>query len=118
MRVAFIELISKEASVTWGLVIGAICLLGQWVMVGLFIWQLPPEIPLWYSLPAGSQQLTDRQWLLIIPGISLGIFGLNLLILRFGISSIKVLFSILVWLTTLGLFMATVAMIHILVLAI
>lgn len=40
---------------------------------------LPPTMPLWYSLPWGAGQLAQKQLLLLIPVISLLFFIINLL---------------------------------------
>jgi hypothetical protein len=40
---------------------------------------LPPTVPIWYSLPWGAGQLAQKPFLLIIPIISLLFFVVNLL---------------------------------------
>lgn len=32
---------------------------------------LPPQIPIFYSLPLTAQQISDRNWVLLFPGFSL-----------------------------------------------
>jgi hypothetical protein len=44
---------------------------------------LPPTVPLWYSLPWGTAQLAQKQLLLLIPTISLLFFIINLLFPQF-----------------------------------
>lgn len=39
--------------------------------------QLPPFVPLWYSLPWGNDQLAAPIWLFVLPLGSTIIFGLN-----------------------------------------
>lgn len=41
---------------------------------------LPQKLPLFYSLPWGNKQLVDKQQLLIIPAIMVGITFINLII--------------------------------------
>jgi hypothetical protein len=111
------EIFTEQPAAAWGLALGGFCLLIQWGLVGLFIWQLPPEIPLWYSLPAGTMQLSAREWFLLLPGLSLGIGIVNLIMIRIGAAAVKVYASLMMWLTTLIIFMATIAMLHIILLA-
>lgn len=42
--------------------------------------RLPPEVPLFYSLPWGENQLADQIWLLVLPLLALGVTGFNLLV--------------------------------------
>jgi hypothetical protein len=48
----------------------------------VFVWKwkrLPPELPLFYSLPRGEDQLGSPSLLFIFPGISLVMYLVNLL---------------------------------------
>lgn len=50
------------------------------IFAAILIWKwnhLPPELPLFYSLPRGEEQLGSMYSLLLIPGISLTIFVLH-----------------------------------------
>lgn len=48
--------------------------------IGLWKWKsLPPELPLYYSLPRSSDQLGIPLTLLLLPAISLFLFALNLI---------------------------------------
>jgi len=92
-----------------------------WILVGLnliisavFWWQLPDEIPLFYSLPYGAAQLQSRQWFFLLPGLSLFLLFDYLLVSRLTVSS-KIFYSIMKWLHLLGLFLLTIALVHILV---
>lgn len=92
-----------------------------WIVAGLnivigliFWWQLPVEIPLFYSLPYGTAQLAAREWFFLLPGLSvLLLVGLTL-ISRVRIQS-KIFFAIIRWLHLLSLSLLTIAMVHILV---
>lgn len=117
MKISLGEIMTREPAIAWGLGICAVNLLIQWLLVGLFIWQLPPEIPLWYSLPSGKMQLASPPWLLVIPGLSMIFFMTNLITMRWGQTLISVRISMMTWLSALMLCLATVAMIHIIALA-
>lgn len=41
---------------------------------------LPPVVPLMYGRPAGAEQLTQTLFLLIVPGVSLLLSGVNVFI--------------------------------------
>lgn len=46
-------------------------------------WQsLPPEIPLFYSRPWGEDQLTERLFIFLLPGLSLVILVFNSLLIK------------------------------------
>lgn len=63
----------------------------------LIIWKwssLPPQLPLFYSLPKGEEQL-GRSWqILLLPLLSLVIFGVNFTLASFFYAKEK-LFSVL-----------------------
>lgn len=49
----------------------------------IFIWKwksLPPDLPLFYSLPRGNSQLGSPLLLLLLPGFSLLVFIINLVL--------------------------------------
>jgi hypothetical protein len=117
MRTTLVNTVTTEPVVSWALVVSGFCLIIQWLLVGFFIWQLPPEIPLWYSLPAGKVQLATREWFLLLPAISLGAFFVNIILTRLGLFMVKVYVPLIMWLTALMLFMVTVAMGHIILMA-
>lgn len=82
------------------------------VMTGVFWWQLPPQIPLYYSLPYGPQQLADRVWFFVLPGLALAFFGLSSLLARITTKSV-IYPQMIQWLFALCLFLINLAMIHI-----
>lgn len=56
-------------------------LTGASLLVIILRWQhLPPVVPLWYSLPWGTDQLAAPLWLLVLPLGSALIFGINVVI--------------------------------------
>src|SRR5438105_1071541 len=64
--------------VWWGIILGLVVWLIGISWFG-FSWnRLPPELPLFYSLPRGEQQLISKGWFLAILITSGLIFTLNL----------------------------------------
>jgi hypothetical protein len=82
------------------------------VLTAVFWWQLPPQIPLFYGLPYGVNQLVAREWFFILPGSSLLIFFGYFLLTRWRVSS-PIYVQILQWLHVLCVFLLTVAIVHI-----
>ena len=110
-------ILSADSVVRWGMGVSALLLLGQWLLLGFFVWQLPPEIPLFFSLPTGSQQLANRSWYLILPSLSIVIFVVHLVLIRFSSNYVKVYGEIIAWGAALAIFLATIAMINVVQLA-
>ena len=56
--------------------------------LGVGLWwvfsrQMPPQIPLWYSQPWGEGQLAEPKYLLLLPGLAVGIgVGINVVTQR------------------------------------
>jgi len=114
MRVNLSTLIKTNPTLALGFWVGILCLVVQWILVVLFVWRLPPEIPMWYSLPSGRLQIGSGIWFWLLPGLSL-IFGLiNLTFLQFGGGTVKIYSSLQLWLTSVVMLLATIAMINIL----
>ena len=83
------------------------------IISAVFWWQLPNQIPLFYSLPYGEPQLASREWFLLLPGLSVLLTVGNIFLGRLVVQS-KIFLDIVTWLHLLGLFLLTVAMVHIL----
>lgn len=91
---------------------GLLLLILNLAVAGIFWWQLPPQIPLFYSLPYGVSQLAERGWFGLLPGLAVGLYGTGQLMMKIPVKS--TLYAPLVgWLQTLGLFLIMLAMIHI-----
>lgn len=52
-----VTIIKSDKVVRWGLIVGGLIVIGQLVLTIGWGWRLPPEIPVFYSLPLGEQQL-------------------------------------------------------------
>jgi len=86
------------------------------LLTGIYWWQLPPEIPLFFSLPYGPSQLSQRVWFFLLPGLSLFCFICFPMLTKFKVKS-SLYLPMLSWLTTLSLFLLSLAMIHIIFVA-
>jgi hypothetical protein len=69
-----------DAAIRFGIV-GAFLVLGYLlILVGVFWSKLPPEIPLFYSLPWGEQWLVHKNGLLVLSGGMIGLFAADALL--------------------------------------
>lgn len=87
--------------------IGVITGVAMWLIMivyfGLNWGRLPEELPLFYSLPRGEQQLIDRSWFMIVLLVAGLVFGVNLFLAYwFGKQEI-LLKRFLIWGGVLGL---------------
>lgn len=83
------------------------------VLTAVFWWQLPPQIPLFYSLPYGVNQLVSREWFFLLPLGSLIIWITYFMLARWSVNS-SIYINILKWLHILCLFLFSLSIIHIL----
>lgn len=80
----------------------------------LFTWKkLPPEIPLFYSLPWGEEQLSSPFFLLILPLGSLFFGILNFLLAVFSFERQPISAKILVWATSSLILLEAIALVKI-----
>lgn len=83
-------------------------------LVLIFKWpQLPPEVPLYYSLPWGEEQLTSPYALLILPLSCLLVFLLNSFLTSLLLEKEPWLCRILLFTGVIFSFLSTVALIKI-----
>lgn len=110
------QIILDDHIVLTGMITACLLTLGQWLVIAVYIWQLPPQIPLFYSHIAGHEQLAIRNWLFIIPVISSMSVIICWLILKFSTTLISVFHQLVSWFTALIIFIASVSLIHIIIL--
>lgn len=80
----------------------------------LFTWQkLPPQVPLFYSLPWGEEQLASPSFLLILPFSCLCLGILNFFLAVFCLEQHSLAAKILVWVTTSLIFLASFTLVKI-----
>jgi len=91
---------------------GLLFVLFNVILTAFFWWQLPPQIPLFYSLPYGSTQLANKMWFFILPGLSLVIWISYFLLSKIRVNSI-IYAHVLKWLHFTSLLLLTLALIHI-----
>jgi hypothetical protein len=99
-----------------GLLIGGVMWLMQMMILAVFYGQLPPEVPLYYSLPTGIEQLAAKAFLWMLPGITLLFLLTSLVIMRMGMTTLKIFHQTLIWLTGLVGFMSLVSLMRIILL--
>lgn len=88
---------SEDQSVRVGILIGVVV---WFLAIGLLLlnWNtLPPQIPWFYSLPWGEEQLVPKNWLIAIVVSFGGIMLLNTLLARVLGNDEELLRRILVW---------------------
>jgi len=68
----------------------------QLVIIFIRFSSLPPQIPLYYSLPWGESQLAPASHIFLLPAFSLGILLLNLALSVFFLRQIQLLSRLLI----------------------
>lgn len=87
-------------------------------LLALFWFKLPPQVPLFYSHSWGEEQLAAPILIFLLPGLTLFVFLVNLLIAGQFASEEKLLTRILALTSSLGSFLIFYTLIRILALAI
>ncbi len=87
---------------------------------GVFLalkWQnLPPRVPLFYSLPWGDQQLAQKPYLFLLPGATLAALVINIVLAILFLDREVLLSQILLWSSCLLALIATIGLVHIVLL--
>lgn len=74
----------KEQSANWLVsLVNKFVLILTILAIAALAWRwplLPPQVPLWYSKPWGTEQLASYYWLLLLPAESIVIYAINVII--------------------------------------
>ena len=103
------KIVEKPAS---GYGYGLLLVIFNVVITAFFWWQLPPQIPLFYSLPYGTSQLATKIWFFILPILSVLIWVSYFLLSKIKTNT-KIYTQILMWLHFTSLVLVTIALLHI-----
>lgn len=107
-----VALVAVQPGFRWGALFSVVTL----ILAIMFVWQLPPEVPIFFSLPQGKEQLGAGWWLSLLPLLSGGGLVLNYFLTRVIPSIPEVMVSLLSWMTALNGLIFLIAMVHILLL--
>ena len=70
-------LFQKDEWMRWGMILHILLMSSLIMMVLVYVWQLPPEIPWLYSRLSGETRLVGRYWFGITALLSLGLASLT-----------------------------------------
>ena len=91
-----------------------ILLLGiSWLVFGLSLQYLPPQIPLLFSKPWGEEQLIPKLWLALSPGLATLFFIINSRLASMFIRKDSLLPQILLWAQLIITLFSTISVIRI-----
>lgn len=93
-----------------------VILLAIFILLGIQFRNLPPVLPLYYSLPWGDEQLASSYYLFILPSSLVLMFIVNYLVCKFITKSEILLVQILMWTTTFSAVLTLVSLINIILL--
>lgn len=102
----------RDYQVRWGLAVAILFSVFQWILFGFYGWRLPPEIPMFYSLPGGSAQLTGSEWFIFLPSLTLVMVVINGFLIRMQQDMLIVYLRLFSWTTALLAFLVTLSMLH------
>lgn len=81
----------------WGVIAGVIVWILSVLWVGINWRGLPPELPLFYSLPVGESQLILKQYVFLVVGGFGAMMGVNLVAMKFFVKEEELLRQFLAW---------------------
>ena len=102
---------------TWAYGLNLLCVCIMWLIFAFFISRLPPELPLWYSLPPGTNQLAGKSDIIFLPILAtIFLFATSALLLVHK-TSIAIYTYLVLWITVLVQVLFLIALINIINLA-
>lgn len=106
---------SKNSHIYIPLQIFFLILALSFIIIGIFYRSLPPQIPFYYSLPWGEEQLAQNYYILLLPGFALVIFLVNFIITLLISKKDLLLAQIILWSTCFVALLALITLIRIIV---
>jgi len=91
----------------------ALVIIFQLVFIFLKFDSLPKQVPLYYSLPWGSQRLASASSLFLLPSFSIIFFLINNLLATFTLRSIQIISRLLVIFSFIYSVLSLITLIHI-----
>jgi hypothetical protein len=86
------------------------------VIIFIFFWRLPPEIPLAYSRPWGAEQLVSSYFLFVVLMIAIFIMVINSILASFLLHENQLLARIISWVSVLVIFLYDFTVIRVILL--
>jgi hypothetical protein len=108
--------IFKDNTSKTAIILAALTYLLSFIFYLLSFNRLPPEVPLFYSRYWGEEQLAQKGFLILLPGLSFLVLVLNFLIASRLFNKEKLLAQILLWSATVFSILATVTLVKIILL--
>lgn len=81
----------------------------SWLGLVFFWHKLPPQIPILYSRPRGEEQLLDKPFIILLPGLATSLTVINLKLASSFFSSQKPLAYFLIWFNLITILLAIIS---------
>jgi len=114
-RSQLLHRLSQDHLLITGLATCILLIIAQWLILLIYIWQLPPEVPLYYSLPIGIDQLVHRYYLILPPLIATLSLLTWLILFQLGSNLMLFFHQLSLWLTALIIFISAIALLHVII---
>lgn len=112
---SFSDRLLKDHIIVIGITTAILLVATQWIVFAIYFFRLPPEIPLFYSLAVGEDQLASSIELITLP-IAATLSCMAWCLIFYTQKALKPFFHQLsLWLTNIVIFLSAIALLHIII---
>lgn len=109
------RLIKTDVVVRASLAFSLILMVMQFILLLVYWTRIPPEVPLFYSLPSGASRLASKGYLLVLPLMSTLTWTSSFFLIKLSSGSLTVYRRLIAWfvnVTILLLLIATALLVY------
>lgn len=112
---SFSDRLLKDHIIVIGITTAILLVAAQWIVFAIYFFRIPPEIPLYYSLMIGEEQLASSVELITLP-IAAMVSCIVWCLIFYTQKALKPFFHQLsLWLTNIVIFLSAIALLHIII---
>jgi hypothetical protein len=110
------RMIKMDMTVRASLIFSLLLMVVQFVLLLIYWTRIPPEIPLFYSLPSGAARLAHKNNLLLLPLMSALTWFSNFFLIKLTNTALSVYRRLIVWFISVTIVLLLIATVLLLLL--
>jgi hypothetical protein len=103
------RMIKMDMAVRISLILSLLLMVIQFVLLLVYWTRIPPEVPLFYSLPSGAARLAHKNNLLILPLMSALTWFSNFFLIKLSDANLAVYRRLIVWFISVTIVLLLIA---------
>lgn len=103
------SLLKEDMVIKSGLAFSLLLMIMQFVILLVYWTRIPPEVPLFYSLPPGTSRLAKKSFVLIIPFVSMITWLSSFLLIKLSPENLIIYRRLIIWFINISITLLCIA---------